>query len=170
MIFITDFKSSETTQLVSCQFFPPLLSAESTARSPQDLLSCTAGSQHTSRRWQSTNVNLTNLVQHAVCNYFLLSWCFFFQPIFNLIYTLVRILPLERIASPQAFHYAVAAAVIFVTEKQISPSVTMRFESQLINISCLEIWLLYFFFLKGVKVRAKPYSLFHASLQCNSRP
>lgn len=45
---------------------------------------------------------------------------FFFEPNFNLIYTLVRILPLAKIASPQAFHYAAAAAVIFVTKKKVS--------------------------------------------------
>lgn len=38
---------------------------------------------------------------------------FFPQTIFNLIYMLVRILPLEKIASLQAFHYAAAAAVLF---------------------------------------------------------
>lgn len=43
---------------------------------------------------------------------------FFPQSIFSLIYTLVRILPLEKIASPQAFPYAAADAVIFVTEKK----------------------------------------------------
>lgn len=64
---------------------------------------------------------------------------FFSQPIFSLIYILVRILPLEKIASPQAFHYAAAAAVIFVTKKKISPCMTMGFESQLLNISCIEI-------------------------------
>lgn len=48
----------------------------------------------------------------------LLMWFFFPQPIFSLIYILVRILPLEKIASPQAFHYAAAAAVIFVTKKK----------------------------------------------------
>lgn len=45
---------------------------------------------------------------------------FFPQPIFTLIYMLVRILPLEKIASPQAFHYAAAAAVIFVTKKNLT--------------------------------------------------
>lgn len=63
---------------------------------------------------------------------------FFPQPIFSLIYMLVRILPLEKIDSPQAFHYAAAAAVTFVTKK-ISPCVTMGFESQLLNISYIEI-------------------------------
>lgn len=43
---------------------------------------------------------------------------FFPQPIFNLIYMLVRILPLEKTDSPPAFHYAAAAAVIFVTKKK----------------------------------------------------
>lgn len=45
---------------------------------------------------------------------------FFFLPILNLIYTLVRILPLEKIASPKAFHYVAAADVIFVTEKNLT--------------------------------------------------
>lgn len=43
---------------------------------------------------------------------------FFPQPIFNLIYMLVKILPLKKTDSPQAFHYAAAAAVIFVTKKK----------------------------------------------------
>lgn len=59
----------------------------------------------------------------------LLMFFFPLQPVFSLIYTLVRILPLEKIASPQAFHYAAAAAVIFGTAKKISPCVTMGFES-----------------------------------------
>lgn len=42
------------------------------------------------------------------------------QPIFNLIYMLVKILPLKKTDSPQAFHYAAAAAVIFVTKKKKS--------------------------------------------------
>lgn len=74
---------------------------------------------------------------------------FFPQAIFNLIYTLVRILTLENIASPQAFHYAAAAAVIFVTKKKISPGVTTGSESQLLNISRIEIWLLYIFSWRG---------------------
>lgn len=52
---------------------------------------------------------------------------------------LVKILPLKKTDSPQAFHYAAAAAVIFVTKKKISPCVTMGFESQLLNISYIEI-------------------------------
>lgn len=56
------------------------------------------------------------------------------QPIFILIYMLVKILLLKKTDSPQAFHYAAAAAVTLVTKK-ISPCVTMGFESQLLNIS-----------------------------------
>lgn len=46
---------------------------------------------------------------------------------------------------------------------------TMGFESQLLNISYRNLIAL-LLFLKGGNVMAKPYSLFHASLQCNSRP
>lgn len=53
---------------------------------------------------------------------FCVFFFFFPQPIFNLVYTLVRIPPLEKIASPQAFCYAAAAAVIFVTEKYLTLS------------------------------------------------
>lgn len=45
---------------------------------------------------------------------------FFSLPILNLIYTLVRSLPLEKIDSTQAFHYVAAADVIFVTEKNLT--------------------------------------------------
>lgn len=68
-------------------WFPVNFSLHSyVSRALQDLLSCTAGSQHAFRWWQHTSINLTNLVQHAICNYFpLSSWIFspdYFQ--FNL--------------------------------------------------------------------------------------
>lgn len=43
---------------------------------------------------------------------------FFPQPIFNLIYMLVKILSLKKTDRPQALHYAAAAAVIFFTKKK----------------------------------------------------
>lgn len=45
---------------------------------------------------------------------------FFPQPIFNLIYMLVKILPLKKTDSPQAFCCAAAAAVLFVTKKNLT--------------------------------------------------
>lgn len=56
-------------------------------------------------------------MQYTIISYF---HDIFFLPILNLIYTLVRILPLEKIASPKAFHYVAAADVIFVTEKNLT--------------------------------------------------
>lgn len=117
MISITDFKNSKTTQLI----FPVNFSLHSSVSGAlQDLLSCTAGSQHALRWWQHTSINLTNLVQHAVCNYFPLSSWFFPQPIFILIYMLVKILLLKKTDSPQAFHYVAAAAVTLVTKKNLT--------------------------------------------------
>lgn len=83
----TWFPSQILKTLKPPKWFPVNFSLQSSVSGVLcDLLSCTAGSQLAFRWWQHTSINLTNLVWHAVCNYFpLSSWYFspaYFQ--FNL--------------------------------------------------------------------------------------